>query len=160
MLFKKFNQSNYLDESKLMSIRACVKLIYTSGKRGKNEHNHLKILIDLKGVNKVLKHANLRAKRDKSCCLFRVKLLLNWNGGKKYFWNMIFAAIPSNVCAFGTNWTLSRSEWFSFVSLTHETLNQTDPCRHRARPIYGCDHDTDLSDFHLCSICPGHTQGI
>lgn len=64
-----------------MSKQAYVKPIYTPGKRRKDEHNHLKIYIALKGVNKVLKHANLRAKRDKSCCLFRVKFLLNWGSG-------------------------------------------------------------------------------
>jgi hypothetical protein len=85
VLFKKFNQLNYFDEVKLMSNEAGVKLIYTHGKRRKWRSGRLPAPVLPKGVKKVFKPANPSAKRDKSCCLLRVKLLLNWNGGDKRF---------------------------------------------------------------------------
>ena len=128
VLFNKLNQLNCFDEVKLMSKRAGVKPIYTHGKCRKRRNDRLPAPVLPKGVKKVFKPANPRAKRDKSCCLLRVKLLLNWNAG-----------------------SISGS----FVSLVHETFNQTDPCRRTARPFNRGDHDTDLSDLYLCSICAG-----
>ena len=67
-----------------MSKRAGVKLIYTHGKCRKLRNDSLPAPVLPKGVKKVFNPANPRAKRDKSCCLSRVKLLLNWNGGSEW----------------------------------------------------------------------------
>ena len=64
-----------------MSNRVGVKLIYTHGKCRKLHNDRLPAPDLPKGVKKVFKPANPSAKRDKSCCLLRVKFLLNWNGG-------------------------------------------------------------------------------